>query len=308
MKFILATSIALSGAASALSHFHGDVHRAHPRSLPNSKYGVEEHVEVTVLEYWLDGRLVSAEECEEGVRNGTLIFVDEGYNKDQPKATLVSTYLSEPTPIPLPAPAKVDPPAPAKVEPPAPAKPDYVAPAPEGFKAASYGGGQGSGGYGGGDSGVSKEFPDGQIDCNVFPSEYGAVPLKWLNIGGWASVQKPSIDIAAGYNDIMTVTKAQCQGDNCCLEGSFCSYACPNGFLKTQWPSKQGVTGQSIGGLYCQGGKLRLSKPQDKFLCTAGHQEPKVTVKNTIGQNVAICKTNYPGEYLRQKAGVEIEH
>lgn len=294
MKFIIATSIALSGAASALTHGH--VHRAHPRSLPNSKYVVEEHVEVTVLECWLEGRLVSAEECDEGVRNGTLIFLDEDYKQDAPKATSVSTYLSDPTPVALPDPPKVEPSAPAKVEQSVPTKPAYVAPEPE-FKPASYGGGHGGSSYSDGDSGVSKEFPDGQIDCNVFPSEYGAVPLKWLNIGGWASVQKPSVNIATGYNDIMTVTKSQCQGDNCCLEGSFCSYACPNGFLKTQWPAKQGVTGQSIGGLYCQGGKLHLSKPQDKFLCTAGHQEPKITVKNTIGQNVAICKTNYPGKY-----------
>ena len=293
MKFAVAASVALSGAASALNHFHGHAHRNHPRSLEGpTKYVVEEHVEVTVRECWLDGRLVSSDECDEGVRNGTLIFLDEGYNKDHPKATSLSTYLTTPTPVPEPSPS------PSKYEapPPPPPKEEYVPPPPpvQAQGKPSYGGG----GHGGGwadDSNALKEFPDGQIDCGVFPSEYGAVPLKWLNIGGWASVQKPAIDIAAGYNDIMTVTKSQCQGETCCLEGSFCSYACPSGYLKTQWPSKQGVTGQSIGGLYCQGGKLRLSKPEDKYLCVPGHQDPKVTVKNTLGQNVAICRTNYPG-------------
>ena len=296
MRFALAASVALSGTTSALNHFHGHVHRSHPRSLPKP-YVVEEHVEVTVLECWLGDRVVSAEECDEGVRNGTFIFLDEGYNKKRPSATSLSTYITTPSPEPVPELPKSEPPAPPKpeytpppLEPAPPSKQNYG-----GYGDHGGHGGHGKGGWGD-DSNALKEFPDGQIDCGVFPSEYGAVPLNWLNIGGWASVQKPSIDIAGGYNDIMTVTKAQCQGETCCLEGSFCSYACPSGYLKTQWPSKQGITGQSIGGLYCQGGKLRLSKPEDKYLCVPGHQDPKVTVKNTLGQNVAICRTNYPGQ------------
>ena len=281
MRFALATSVALSGAASALNHLHGHVHRAHPRSLPKP-YVVEETVEVTVLECWLGDRAIPAEECDEGVRNGTLAFLEDSYNRQKPKPTSVSTYLTTSTPTPEPVSVAKYEPSPS----PEPAKPvpELVKPGP------SFGGGWSD------NPNTLKEFPDGQIDCSVFPSDYGAVPLKWLNIGGWASVQQPAIDTAAGYNDIMTVTRSQCVGETCCLEGSFCSYACPSGYLKTQWPAKQGATGQSIGGLYCQGGKLRLSKPEDRYLCVQGHQDPKITVKNTLGQNVAICRTNYPGK------------
>jgi hypothetical protein len=100
---------------------------------------------------------------------------------------------------------------------------------------------------------------------------------------------------ASGYNDIMSVTKSQCTGSGCCLEGSFCSYACPEGYMKFQWPSLQGATGQSVGGLFCQNGKLHLTNPSVKSLCAPGTNNIKVYVENKLSQNVAICRTNYPG-------------
>jgi SUN family beta-glucosidase len=144
-------------------------------------------------------------------------------------------------------------------------------------------------------TGVNADFPDGQLDCSTFPSEYGAVSVDWLNLGGWASVQKPNEQTAAGYNDILSVTKAQCSGSSCCVEGAFCSYACPDGTLKVQWPAEQGATGQSVGGLYCNNGKLHLTNPAYKTLCATGSSNINVYVQNKLSQNVAICRTNYPG-------------
>ncbi|KFY39595.1 hypothetical protein V494_03907, partial [Pseudogymnoascus sp. VKM F-4513 (FW-928)] len=56
-----------------------------------------------------------------------------------------------------------------------------------------------------------------------------------------------------------------------------------------------GNTGQSVGGLYCNAqGKLELTNPTlSKTLCIKGTGEVKV--KNTIGRNVPICRTDYPG-------------
>ncbi|KAK2836065.1 Secreted beta-glucosidase sun1 [Arthroderma sp. PD_2] len=73
-----------------------------------------------------------------------------------------------------------------------------------------------------------------------------------------------------------------------------CSYACPPGYQKSQWPSRQGSTGESVGGLECSDGKLHLTHPElSKKLCIPG--VGGVKVKNTLGQNVAVCRTDYPG-------------
>ncbi|KAF2397785.1 SUN-domain-containing protein, partial [Trichodelitschia bisporula] len=143
---------------------------------------------------------------------------------------------------------------------------------------------------------VNRAFPDGEIDCSTFPSDYGAVPVDWLNLGGWASVQKPNVVEVSGFNDILTVTKNECQGDNCCLEGAFCSYACPEGYMKYQWPSTQGATGQSVGGLQCKNGKLHLTNPSINTLCATGTNNVNVWIENRLSKNVAICRTNYPGD------------
>ncbi|OBT59869.1 hypothetical protein VE03_10508, partial [Pseudogymnoascus sp. 23342-1-I1] len=126
--------------------------------------------------------------------------------------------------------------------------------------------------------GIDAELPSG-IDCSHFPSDYGAVRAEWLSLGGWIGLQmtpnyKPG-DISAA--------------------NSFCSYACPAGYQKSQWPTAQGDIGQSIGGLYCNSnGKLELSNPElSKKLCITGTGEVKV--KNTTGKNIPICRTDYPG-------------
>ncbi|RKF64720.1 Secreted beta-glucosidase sun1 [Erysiphe neolycopersici] len=138
---------------------------------------------------------------------------------------------------------------------------------------------------------VNAEFPSGRIDCSEFPSAYGAVAADWVGLGGWTGVQKTpgysTSSKAIGYIETAVA------GDGC-TPGSFCSYSCPAGYQKSQWPAAQGVSGQSIGGLYCNSnGKLELSRSSSNQICTPG--VGNIQIKNLHTKNVAICRTDYPG-------------
>ncbi|EPQ66110.1 Protein of the SUN family [Blumeria graminis f. sp. tritici 96224] len=138
---------------------------------------------------------------------------------------------------------------------------------------------------------VGRLFPSGKVDCSEFPSKYGAVPADWIQLNGWTGVQKTSEYNTAAKAISHIETAVAGEG---CVPGSFCSYACPAGFQKSQWPSAQGATGQSIGGLYCNtNGKLELSRSAAPNLCTPGVGDVKV--RNSHSKNVAICRTDYPG-------------
>ncbi len=147
-----------------------------------------------------------------------------------------------------------------------------------------------SGGWGGssGGQGVDSDFPDGQLDCSAFPSQYGALPVNYLGLSGWAGLQ--AVKISGGLvHDIVTGTAGQS-----CSEGMMCSYACPPGYQKAQWPTEQGSTGQSVGGIKCEGGKLHLTNPGlSSKLCIPGKGGVQAT--NNAGGVVAICRTDYPG-------------
>ena len=84
-------------------------------------------------------------------------------------------------------------------------------------------------------------------------------------------------------------------GDNC-TSGAMCSYACPPGYQKSQWPTQQGSTGQSVGGLMCNSNnKLVKTNPGlSSTLCIKG--TGATTVVNKLSTNAAICRTDYPGE------------
>lgn len=145
-------------------------------------------------------------------------------------------------------------------------------------------------------NGVNSAFPDGQLSCSTFPSAYGAIEVDWVGLGGWTGIQNPRSQVSAGFADIETATSGTCSGGNCCEEGNYCSYACPPGYQKSQWPTTQGATGQSIGGLLCQGGKLHLTNAGlSNNLCIPGAQQVNVMVKNTMNQQTAVCRTDYPG-------------
>ncbi|ODV91286.1 hypothetical protein CANCADRAFT_13337, partial [Tortispora caseinolytica NRRL Y-17796] len=120
-------------------------------------------------------------------------------------------------------------------------------------------------------------FEDGVYSCDTFPSEIeGLVPVTWAvgsgadqqSTGGWSGVQN--------------------------YQGStLYSYACQAGYLKTQWPSAQGSTGESFGGLQCVNGKLYRTNTATNYLCTKG--VGTVYIRSEIGQSVAACRTDYPG-------------
>ena len=139
--------------------------------------------------------------------------------------------------------------------------------------------------------GLYEDFPDGQLSCDTFPSDYGPISLDYLNLQGWSGIQCPNQETSSGFADIQTKIAG-----SSCDEGDFCSYACPPGYQKTQWPTTQGNTGQSIGGLQCQNGKLRLTNPGlSHKLCTPGSTAIPINVQNTMNECASICRTDYPG-------------
>lgn len=138
--------------------------------------------------------------------------------------------------------------------------------------------------------GLDLEFPDGTIDCSTFPSEYGPIEVEWANLGGWAGIQYVTIE-----GDVVTHIVTAVPGGKGCIPGAMCSYACPPGYQKSQWPSTQGSTGQSVGGIQCNSaGKLSLTNPGlSKTLCMKG--TGATTVHNKLSNNAVICRTDYPG-------------
>ena len=275
MKITIALLTAAISAAAA-NHHHQHLHQ-----LKRDATKVAVVPGPTVVAYVLNGEPISEEEVQQGIANGTLVWADGGLKKPH--------HHHHPVPVsPEPEPTTYS----------APPAPEYTSttwsspsPSPSPEPAPSSSGGD----WSGDSSGVDSEFPDGQVDCGTFPSQYGAVAVDWLNLGGWTGIQSPGSN-DGGYGNIMTVTSGQCSGDNCCGEGSFCSYACPPGYQKSQWPDTQGSTGQSVGGIQCQGGKLHLTNPSmSKNLCMKGASQVTVQVKNTLGDQVAVCRTDYPG-------------
>ncbi|TGO49910.1 hypothetical protein BCON_0196g00060 [Botryotinia convoluta] len=139
-------------------------------------------------------------------------------------------------------------------------------------------------------SGNWDDFPNGKIPCSTFPSKYGPVAVDYLGLDGWIGIQStPGYTTSA--SSIVTINTLTSGG---CVKGAFCSYACPAGYQKSQWPTAQGSTGESIGGLYCNSnGMLELSRTTTKQLCTAG--SGSVKVENKLDSIVAVCRTDYPG-------------
>lgn len=140
-------------------------------------------------------------------------------------------------------------------------------------------------------TGVDADFPSGEIDCSTFPSDYGAVAVDYLGLSGWTGVQEVP-NYSSGDSAISYIVTAV-SGDSC-TANSFCSYQCPEGYVKAQWPDAQGSTGQSIGGLYCNSdGKLELSRSSYSTLCQKGCGG--VTIENKMSSGVSVCRTDYPG-------------
>lgn len=269
-----------------------------------------------VIAYELNGQLIDQSEVCEGIQAGTLKFADgsdiapecsKGIElASKPEQTLISTTDNTPitpviTPSALPATSashethsefakeaiKVSS-TPAAKAPfnAAPVSSDAMPAQTEASLPSSTGIPSGQG--------VNKEFPDGQIDCDKFPSDYGPIHVEWAGLGGWSGIQYITIT-----GNVVTHIDTAVPGGEGCKPGAMCSYACPPGYQKSQWPPQQGATGQSVGGLSCNSnGKLALTNPGlSKKLCIEG--TGAVTVQNKLSNNAAICRTDYPGPYER---------
>ena len=141
--------------------------------------------------------------------------------------------------------------------------------------------------------GLELEFPDGTIDCSTFPSQYGPIEIEWAGLGGWTGIQYITVE----GNSVTNIVTAIPGGEGC-IPGAMCSYACPPGYQKSQWPLTQGSDGQSVGGIQCNSaGKLSLTNPGlSKTLCMKG--TGATTVQNKLSSNAAICRTDYPGSSI----------
>ncbi|KAI1979704.1 Sperm-associated antigen 4 protein [Ophidiomyces ophidiicola] len=288
MKFTPAilTLAAASSVAAAAHHPH---RHGHAKRNPVA-------VEVvtvpgpTVFAYELNGKSISKDEACKGIKDGSLVWANSGnpnicdpapetpvsppkagqqfYEKPKTEQKPQQKPQQEPQ-APAPSPAQPSPqapsPKPSTVDKP---KPDTSSPS--------------------GGEGIDSDFPDGQLSCDQFPSQYGALAVNWVGLGGWSGIQLPTYGRSA-ITDIRTAIRGET-----CTEGCMCSYACPPGYQKTQWPAAQGATGQSVGGIECKNGKLRLTNPSfSKKLCTKG--VGGIKVKNSMSQVCSICRTDYPG-------------
>ncbi|KAI4240798.1 MAG: hypothetical protein L6R40_004912 [Gallowayella cf. fulva] len=319
-SFGIAASLAAAGvlaaaaaAASPSYHHHGHRHLDIGKRSPD-------HVKVvtvpgpTVVAYKLNGKLIEETEVCKGLQNGTLRWAD-GSQEEPPCA-------KPQNPLPGPEDEKIDQPAagatasdlhaPSVLDessdkttikaaaPPSSTSSSGAAPSPEPVFHSSSSSSQSSGSSSGGSSdstsdpsssdGLAKEFPHGEIDCSNFPSDYGPIEITWIGLGGWSGIQYPTVK----GGSVIDIETGIAGGKNC-SSGALCSYACPPGYQKSQWPSTQGIAGQSVGGLQCNSdGKLELTNPTlSKTLCIKGTGATKV--QNRLQTNAAICRTDYPG-------------
>lgn len=307
MRLLTLVTVATAGLVVAQPglHQHRRHQGLHEKRVANPTPADSAPATVTIYEF--NGQQISVNDVQRGIENGTLVYVEnEGLSSAVPnaihatsapaliapassapvaKAQSVSSAITNALPSSAPVvkaqavSSSVSSAAPSVSAPVQNSVHDTTSTSSSTFTS----------------NGVNSDFPDGQIDCSTFPSQYGAVSLEWLGLGGWSGIQSPG-STSGGFGNIMTVVSGQCNGQNCCSEGSFCSYACPAGYQKSQWPSTQGATGQSVGGIQCSNGKLHLTnKAMSSKLCMAGATEIPVMIKNTMTSNSAVCRTDYPG-------------
>ncbi|KAF2865523.1 hypothetical protein BDV95DRAFT_652392 [Massariosphaeria phaeospora] len=294
----LLTQLLIAAATSqalAKPHQHGQRHGRHAakREASPAEALVAAAV-VTETAYILNGRIISEHDVHEGIKNGTLEWGPDGG-----LSSSAVLQVAAPTAVPV---LEHKPEALAQKQEAAqveqahtPAVADSPSPSTSPSTKESEPS-QPSGGHGDCPD-CDKEFPNGELSCDKFPKGYGAVPIGHESLGGWSGVQIAGTVSGAGMNDIKTQTKNTCANGPCCVPGAFCSYACPNPYLKMSWPKLQGETGQSVGGLKCNNdGKLEMADGSiAKTLCGKAGSGTTVKVENKLSQSVSICRTDYPG-------------
>jgi len=282
MKGLIQAALAATLVAGITAQPHAHKHRHVGAAKRHEHVVVEKRdavtvtsvVAATVTEYVMDGKKVSIQQAEEGIKGGDFIVVGSTtptFTPPPPPPSSTSTTASSSTTqaaqfFELKSSSSSSSSAPA--------------PSPTATKSPA--------------AGIDVDFPTGDDapSCDVFPSAYGAVPVDWLGTEGWTSLQQPAdpgFHLGIKINTIVAPVKGGCKS------GMFCSYACPAGYHKSQWPvDSQGATGQSVGGLWCdENNKLRLTRPDHPRICEKG--AGGVVVKNSLSKQVAVCGTDYPG-------------
>lgn len=283
----LAIAASLGSAAVAQPHRHGHAHHHKRENSPlQERDVVTTYVPATVTQYMMGDKVVSPEEAQAGLDKGLYVVVGETTPTFTPppapavtstsskedgvfieKVTSSSSSSSSSTPPPT----TTSTPTPTSTPEPKPATPTYSVSS--------------------GATGIDADFPDGELDCDTFPADYGALALDYLGLGGWSGLQyTPNFslkDLAISYIETGISSPSKQTG--------FYSYACPDGYVKTQWPKAQGNTGQSIGGVFCNAqGKLELTRGDvSKKLCEKGI--PGITINNKMSFGTSVCRTDYPG-------------
>ncbi|KAI1354073.1 beta-glucosidase-domain-containing protein [Xylaria sp. FL0043] len=282
----LAIAASLGSVAVAQPHRHG--HHAHHQKRADSPLEqrdvVTTYVPATVTQYMLGDQKVSPEDAQAGLDKGLYVVVGQSTPTfTPPPAPAVTSTSSKEDAVfieKVTTSSSSSTPTPSTTSTPT----STSTPTPKPTTSTSYPVSSGA-------KGIDADFPDGELDCTTFPSDYGAVALDYLGMGGWSGLQfTPNFsleDLAVSFIETGVSKPSGQKG--------FYSYACPPGYVKSQWPSAQGNTGQSVGGLFCNGqGKLELTRGDvTKKLCEQGI--PGITIENTMSSGTSVCRTDYPG-------------
>lgn len=279
MKGIAGLAIVASLVAGVIAepHNHGHNHQhLHRRSKQQNEQLEKRDKEVvyvkevvegpTVTEYVLGGKPIDQQTAEDGIKKGLYVVKGKSTPSFSAPPPSYSTSLASPDGGQFFEANKNAPTSSSS----APAEPSKPAGPPKG-------------------QGLDSDFPSGKVPCSAVPEDYGAIPIPWANDKGWTTLMK----VGQFAKGMMFDNIEQPKGTGC-TPGCMCSYACPPGYQKTQWPEEQGATGQSVGGLYCNSeGFLELTRPSHTKLCEQG--AGGVFVRNELSKNAAICRTDYPG-------------
>lgn len=292
IKITLAASLVASAAASHNhQHLHAKKHQADKVVEKRDPSVVTQYVAgPTETVYEIGGKVMDADEAKQGIDGGNFVVVGE-----------TTPTFSPPPPPPAPTTTSststsadmgaqfLESKVTTTTKPTTTAEPttSSTPPPPKTTTAASSGGSDSNTGG----QGLDSKFESGKVPCSEFPSDYGAVPVDWLDMGGWSSIQFVP-DFTSLSSTISTIIGGVV-GDTCGKQ-AMCSYACPPGYQKTQWPKAQGSTKESIGGLFCNAqGFLELTREDSDTLCEKG--VGGVSVQNDLDEEVVLCRTDYPG-------------
>jgi hypothetical protein len=281
MKGIIKLALAASVAVGVSASQHGHAH--HHMKKHVQEVAKRDAVTVTVAApgptvtvYEIDGEQIPNEEAAEGLRNGEYVIVGETDPtpvSDQKSEASTASEGGQFFEQKVEKSTTAAPPTKTSASP---------TPSPSATKSATKPATKGS---------IDTPFDSGNVPCSEFPSEWGPIAVPWMNTGGWSGIQKAPNYRIGDVSISLIVTGVS--GDFC-EPGDFCSYACPPGYQKTQWPESQGADNESIGGLFCNSdGMLELTREDHPTLCEKG--VGGVSIKNELDVQVSTCRTDYPG-------------